>query len=216
MGENKGQGLFHLAVALGGHGQLPPDDVPGMEAEPGHHQRIEALNAHAAPVAVQQPQSLAAKLPVVGAVLQLQNDGPPAPDHPQHIRQQGDALLRSAEPELLQLLEGIVLHPARYAADPLQRVIVEYHHLSVPAQMYVQLHAVALPGCQTESGDGVFRHGLIPGMKSPVGKVHPQKGGFLPPAGMTGGRKENRQRHGSRGAEKLGMIFQIWHLSLLH
>ena len=213
MGENKGHGLFHFAIALGGHGQLPPDDVPGVEAEPGYHQRVEALNAHAAPVAVQQPQSLAAKLPVVWAVLQLQNDGPPAPDHPQHIRKQGDALLRSAEPELLQLLERVVLHPAGHAADTLQCVIVEYHYLAVPAQMHVQLHAVTRSGRQAEGGDGVFRHGLIPGVESPMGKVHPQKGGLLPPAGMARRQQKQRQRRSAGDAEKFGMVFQVRHLT---
>ena len=135
----------------------------------------------------------------------------------QHFLQIGDLFLRPLQPAGIQLLRGHIADVPLHAGGALQTFVVHDHQTAVPAQMYVQLHAVTRSGCQTEGGNGIFRHGLIPGMKSPVGEVHPQKGGLLPPAGMA--RRQQKHRHSGscrRGAEKLGMIFQIWHLSLLH
>ena len=108
-------------------------------------------------------------------------------------------MLRAAEPELFQLLIAQLIHPGVYAADPLQRVVVKDHHLSVLGELDVQLHAVARLCGQLKGLQGVFRDAFIPVVQAPVGKVHAHKGGFLPFCGPARGQQDQRQTGRCRG-----------------
>ena len=176
-----------------------------VAAKPGHDHGVEALNADLSPVIGQELIGFFAQLPVSFAVFQLHDQRPSAPDGVQNLGKQRDRMLRAAEPELFQLLIAQLIHPGVYAADPLQRVVVKDHHLSVFGELDVQLYAVARLCSQFKGLQGVFRDAFIPAVQAPVGKVHAHKGGFLPSCGPARGQQDQRQTDCCGGAEQAAL-----------
>ena len=154
-------------------GELPAHDLRTVPAQPEQHARIEGFDAvgHLRE-AVKQP---ACQLRQPGMVALAGLDfhdqrGFPGKER-QHFLQIGDLFLRPLQPAGIQLLRGHIADVPLHAGGALQTLVVHDHQTAVPAQMYVQLRAVARLYGKPESGKRIFGNALPAVMQPPVGVV---------------------------------------------
>ena len=198
----EGEGL-ELAAArrqlVHTRGELPAQHLRRVAAEPEHDARVEALDAPAAVVLAEDVVGLAAELGVPPAALELDDDGAAAVDDGEHLAEQGDAVGRAAEVQPAEFSPAELVHAAVHAADALQVVVVEHHHLAVRAQSHVQLHAVADAGGGVKGGDGILRDAPVHFVQAAVREIAAVEGRGKPLVPAAGGDEE-RERAGGGDA----------------
>ena len=191
--QRQGQGLFGETSGLG---ELTPEALGIMLFEPADHGRVKALHAGRAGVARQHGPGGLAKRRGVRAVFELHDQGLPAIENLQHLRKEGDALLRFEKGDLLQLGIGEITDGFLHPAGPEHAVVMKNHDLLILGQLHIQLRPVAMLHCPTESGQGVFRHGLIQLIEPPMGigpALKGRPGGLACPA-----RGDEKQPQGTQ------------------
>ena len=191
-------------VHQGGHAllrhtahQLAPHHLGPVLFKPPDDAGVKGLHAVQALIALQQLHRLFAQLLLAGIALQLDDEGRAAVHQLQHFCEPGYPLLRAQQPVAGKLLIGhlvdVLVHPAG-AGDG--AVMVD-HHLAVPGQLQVELHAKAAPHRQVEGHEGVLRHTLVLVVEAPVGVVKPVKGREIRP-GQRGGNGPQPEQHPRR------------------